>query len=156
MRPHDVSRYESLMQKTFAALTAAAFLAALGGCSTVHNESSTPAMQTPHRFQGKVTHTVKLDYLLFLPGGYKKSGTNKWPLMLFLHGSGERGTNVDKVTVHGPPKIVKTKKDFPFILVSPQCPDERTWRDILESNEAPPPVLAEGLELLARRAIERW
>jgi len=49
--------------------------------------------------------------------------------MLFLHGAGERGTNVDKVAAHGPPKVVKTKRDFPFILVSPQSPAERTWRD---------------------------
>ncbi len=86
-------------------------------------------MQTPQRFQKEITQTVDLDYLLFLPDGYKKTGPNKWPLMLFLHGAGERGTNVDKVAVHGPPKIVKTKKDFPFVLVSPQCPLDRVWRD---------------------------
>lgn len=86
-------------------------------------------MQTPQHFQKQITKTVKLDYLLFLPEGYKKKDTNRWPLMLFLHGAGERGTNIEKVTVHGPPKLVKTKKDFPFILVSPQCPDEETWHD---------------------------
>jgi hypothetical protein len=49
--------------------------------------------------------------------------------MLFLHGSGERGTNLAKVAVHGPPKIVKAKRDFPFILVSPQCPAGSIWSD---------------------------
>jgi predicted peptidase len=104
-------------------------VAALVGCTTNPKESTTQPRQTPQHFQKKITRTVKLDYLLFLPEGYKKSSTNKWPLMLFLHGAGERGTNLDKVTVHGPPKLVKTKKDFPFILVSPQCPDEQTWHD---------------------------
>ena len=55
--------------------------------------------------------TVKLDYLLFLPEGYSNDSDKKWPLMLFLHGSGERGSDVNKVKVHGPPKIVEKQKD---------------------------------------------
>jgi predicted peptidase len=114
------------------AITIAAFIA-LTGCGTVSTKQTdsvaTPAMQKPQRFQTQLTRTVNLDYLLFLPEGYKKSGSNQWPLMMFLHGAGERGTNIDKVTVHGPPKLLKGKRDFPFILVSPQCPDDRIWRD---------------------------
>ena len=121
------------MRTTFTAFAAAFLVATLAGCGTIQQPepatSVTPAMQTPQRFQATITHTAKLDYLLFLPEGYKKSGTNTWPLMLFLHGAGERGTNIDKVAVHGPPRIVKKEKGFPFILVSPQCPDDRIWRD---------------------------
>jgi predicted peptidase len=52
--------------------------------------------------------------------------------MLFLHGAGERGANVQKVATHGPPKNVTDHPDFPFILVSPQCPDNQTWsKDVL-------------------------
>src|SRR5437016_4658784 len=72
--------------------------------------------------------TVKLNYLLFLPEGYSDDSDKKWPLMLFLHGAGERGSDVNKVKVHGPPKIVENRKDFPFIVVSPQCPAEAWWR----------------------------
>jgi len=86
-------------------------------------------MQTSQRFQKKITRSIKLDYLLFLPEGHSGKSAKKWPLMLFLHGAGERGSDLDKVTVHGPPKLVKTKKDFPFVLVSPQCPTNQTWRD---------------------------
>src|SRR6266480_2789664 len=68
------------------------------------------------------TVTVKTNYLLFLPEGYGKEQDKKWPLMLFLHGAGERGSDVNKVKVHGPPKIVQKRPDFPFIVVSPQCP----------------------------------
>jgi predicted peptidase len=130
-----VSDYESFMHKTFAVLGAALSAAAFSGCSTVQpsaqerSMTTAPDMQTSQRFQKTISRTVQLDYLLFLPDAYKKSGTNKWPLMLFLHGAGERGTNLAKVAFHGPPKLVKAKKDFPFVLVSPQCPDERTWRD---------------------------
>ena len=53
-------------------------------------------------------------------------------MILFLHGAGERGTNVWKVATHGPPKNVATHPDFPFILVSPQCAERHVWsRDVL-------------------------
>ncbi|OVE74462.1 hypothetical protein BVX94_00165, partial [bacterium B17] len=65
------------------------------------------------------------DYLLYLPKGYGVPG-EKWPLLLFLHGMGERGPGINKVSKHGPPKIVK-KKDLPFVVVSPQCQAESFW-----------------------------
>ena len=121
------------MHKLSIALLAVASIGMFSGCNTLSDEepltSPMAAMQTPQHFRKQISHTAELDYLLFLPDGYKKERAKKWPLMLFLHGAGERGTNVEKVTVHGPPKIVKTKKDFPFVLVSPQCPAERVWRD---------------------------
>jgi predicted peptidase len=77
--------------------------------------------QAAKHFEAKVTMTVKLEYLLFLPQGYESSA-KRWPLMLFLHGAGESGADLAKVKIHGPPKIVESKPDFPFILVSPQSP----------------------------------
>jgi len=87
------------------------------------------SMHKPQKFKKKVTKTIDADYLLYLPQGYSAKATNRWPLMLFLHGAGERGKDLNKVAVHGPPKIVKSKPNFPFILVSPQCPDGETWSD---------------------------
>ena len=122
------------MHKPLFLLSAVAFAVALSGCSTVSSDSNDnsvsaqPAMQTPQRFQKSITRTVKYGYQLYLPDGYRKTG-DRWPLMIFLHGVGERGTNVNKVTVHGPPKLAKAGKNLPFVLVSPQCPDDRTWRD---------------------------
>ncbi len=72
-------------------------------------------------FEKEITIKVKLNYLLFLPEEYAKTDKS-WPLILFLHGRGESGTDLAKVKTHGPPKIVETKKDFPFIVVSPQSP----------------------------------
>ena len=77
--------------------------------------------QAEKHFEAKVAVTVKLDYLLFLPQGYEGSA-KRWPLMLFLHGAGESGSDLAKVKTHGPPKMVESKPDFPFILVSPQSP----------------------------------
>ena len=128
------------------ALLVAAGLPLLSGCTTLRdNETSSsaaqPGTQRQQHFHRQLTHTADLGYLLFLPEGYAATGPNKWPLVLFLHGAGERGTNLDLVTVHGPPKLVKTAKDFPFVVVSPQCPAEGIWHDdevlaLLESVNA--------------------
>ena len=92
-------------------------------------DTADDTMQKSQKFKQKITRNVSVDYLLFLPKGYNAKGDQRWPLMLFLHGAGERGNDLKKVTVHGPPKIVKNKPEFPFILVSPQCPESETWSD---------------------------
>jgi predicted peptidase len=92
-------------------------------------QSPAPAAQTPRNFQKTITKTVGADYLLFLPKDYDSSASKTWPLMLFLHGAGERGSDLELVTKHGPPKLVKERPDFQFIVVSPQCPAGQTWDD---------------------------
>lgn len=79
--------------------------------------------QQPGHFNSVIQKRVALDYLLFLPGG-KPSPR---PMIVFLHGAGERGTNVHLVATHGPPKIVQEKQDFPFVVLSPQCPPGEMW-----------------------------
>jgi len=66
-----------------------------------------------------------LEYLLYLPEKYEQS--ENWPLVLFLHGAGERGSDLKRVKKHGPPKLVAGGKQFPFILVSPQCGRNQWW-----------------------------
>jgi predicted peptidase len=83
-------------------------------------------------FQFRHTQDVQINYLLFLPKGYDPKASQVWPLILFLHGAGERGTNVWKVATHGPPKHVATQPAFPFIVVSPQCAEGKLWsKDLL-------------------------
>ena len=77
-------------------------------------------------FQKSFTGTIGYNYLLFLPEGYLDSTDNR-PLILFLHGAGERGNDLEKVKRHGIPKIVETWDRFPFIAVSPQCPANQYW-----------------------------
>ncbi len=66
-------------------------------------------------------------YQLFLPRGYSADKAAKWPLLIFLHGSGERGDDVAKVKVHGPPKIADRNPDFPFVTVSPLLGADQDW-----------------------------
>jgi len=90
-----------------------------------------PTGQHPQVFEKVVIKTLNCQYLLFLPEDYEKK-QQRWPMILFLHGAGERGSDLNLVKKHGPPKIVENKKDFPFIVVSPQCPQGQWWTEEVE------------------------
>ncbi|MCA9114562.1 MAG: prolyl oligopeptidase family serine peptidase, partial [Planctomycetaceae bacterium] len=85
---------------------------------------------------GQAEQTVELQvpaemrFLLALPEDYEQDQQKKWPLMLFLHGSGERGDNFDLVKVHGPPMQIAAGKKFPMIVASPQCPAGKRWQAV--------------------------
>jgi predicted peptidase len=78
-------------------------------------------------FSGEVTLKVGYHYLLSLPEGYEADTAKKWPLLVFLHGSGERGDNLELLNKHGPPKLIAAGKKFEAIVVSPQVPDKNIW-----------------------------
>lgn len=82
--------------------------------------------QTAVQLQKVIRTTVEGEYLLYLPEGYEE-GDADWPLLLFLHGAGERGDDLEMVKRHGPPKRIEEGDDFPFIVVSPQCPPNQGW-----------------------------
>jgi predicted peptidase len=84
-----------------------------------------PGGQEPQQFSKEVTKTLSAQYLLYLPKEYGKDPNTRWPLILFLHGAGESGTELERVKVHGPPKLVAQGKELPFIIVSPQCPSRQ-------------------------------
>jgi predicted peptidase len=121
------------MRYTTQFLCAAAFLALAASTSAQPASISIPpSTQSVKHFRFTKTKSAELDYLLFLPKGYDAKAEKRWPMILFLHGAGERGTDIWKVAVHGPPKNVATHPDFPFIVVSPQCPENQVWsKDVL-------------------------
>jgi len=75
---------------------------------------------------GNSARKATVHYLLSLPKDYDKQDT--CPLLIFLHGMGERGSDLNRVKVHGPPKLVRAGNTTPFIIVSPQCPKTEWWR----------------------------
>ncbi len=77
-----------------------------------------------------------LNYLLFLPEGYGADPEKKWPLIMFLHGAGERGNDPRALKRHGIPKIVERQPDFPFIAVSPQCSNNTWWQSYIGMLDA--------------------
>jgi len=64
-------------------------------------------------------------YLLYVP--QQKPPSGKYPLLLFLHGSAERGSDLNLLKRTGPFIFADTAKNFPFILVAPQCDPDRDW-----------------------------
>jgi predicted peptidase len=108
----------------------------VSGRSMAAEEKSGSGGQTEQMFQKEITKTVSLKYLLYLPKGYGQKKDQKWPVMLFLHGAGERGNDVNLVKKHGPPKLIDQGKEFPFIVVSPQCPTDSWWPEQVDALAA--------------------
>ena len=85
--------------------------------------------QQERAFEREITIKVGLKYLLSLPLGYEKSD-RPFPLLVFLHGSGESGDDLNRVKANGPPKLIETGKEFPFIVLSPQS-SGRGWNPVV-------------------------
>jgi predicted peptidase len=75
---------------------------------------------------GQPVSNTEIRFQFFLPKSYRDDGT-AWPLLLFLHGAGERGNDLELVKKHGPPKLVETNSEFPCVVASPQCPEHQRW-----------------------------
>lgn len=100
--------------------------------------------QTPFTFEHEITQPVTLQYLRYLPKDYGKESDRLWPMILFLHGAGERGDDIDLIKVHGIPRIVE-ERDLPFVTLSPQCPVNHWWGDYLPSLDA---LVSQAIETL--------
>lgn len=87
---------------------------------------STAAAAAPAQTPRTITVHSKVSYLAFLPKSYSAKGAPV-PLIVFLHGSGERGNDLNKVKAWGPPAIADKDPAFPFMVVSPQAPDGEWW-----------------------------
>jgi predicted peptidase len=87
-----------------------------------------------HKFERTITTTVGAAYLLYLPEGYGAEPDRRWPLILFLHGRGESGSNLDRVKRHGLARRLDEGLELPAIVVSPQCPAGGWWTtDVLSA-----------------------
>ena len=113
-------------------------------------------VQQAHTLRRNTPRRGEIRYLLFLPTAYAAQ-PQQWPLMLFLHGAGERGYDLHLVKRHGAAMIVEEHADFPFVVVSPQCPPYRAWSmdalaallDAIESRYAidPERIYVSGLSM---------
>lgn len=95
-------------------------------------------VQVEGSFQREVLRVLSYRYLVALP-----QGSGPWPLVLFLHGSGERGKNLENLKRHGPPRMMAEGRRFPYVVLSPQCPRGQWWS-------------AETLEALLDHALATW
>ncbi|MGC4022827.1 MAG: prolyl oligopeptidase family serine peptidase [Cyclobacteriaceae bacterium] len=79
-----------------------------------------------------------LPYRILFPENYDRS--KKYPLVLFLHGRGECGTDNEKQLIHGSKLFLSesARKNFPAIIVFPQCPEEDYWGSVKVDRSTSP------------------
>jgi len=70
---------------------------------------------------------VTYHYIDYLPQDYDTDTLKKWPLIIFLHGGSARGMDTLDLYDYGPFDQIYRGRDFPFIIVAPQCPKHIRW-----------------------------
>jgi len=100
-----------------------------------------PMIKSLHSIQTQ--SGMNLDYVVYMPDGL----SGDLPLVLSLHGAGERGKNIDLVDIHGFTKQAKAGIALPFILVAPQCPLDRYWSE---------PELVDGLIDIQKSCFQKF
>jgi acetyl esterase/lipase len=77
-----------------------------------------------------VLHGVTYHFQVYLPEEWRRDDRKQWPIILFLHGRGERGSEGMWQTQVGLPQAVRDHPDrWPFVIVMPQCPQSGYWTD---------------------------
>jgi len=82
--------------------------------------------------KNNVQKMQRLGYLLYLPEDYGQDPAKKWPLILFLHGSEERGEDPEIVRREALPRLLDEELDLPAIVLSPQCRSKARWSDMMQ------------------------
>lgn len=96
------------------------------GALAQDDSSAKPGEQVETKSTVKVGETEsEIRYLLYLPKNYESA--KSVPLVIFLHGSGERGDDLQQVAKWGPPQMIAQGKSFDAIMVSPQCDSGKRW-----------------------------
>ena len=93
------------------------------------------ARQSHQQETGFLNRTVQVRnivyrFQVYLPQEWRRDDHKRWPIILFLHGRGERGTEGMWQTQIGLPQAVRDHPErWPFIIVMPQCPQNQYWTD---------------------------
>lgn len=75
----------------------------------------------------ETVNVENLQYYLYFPDDYASNESVQFPLLLFLHGGGESGGDLEQLKTNGPPKLIAEGKKFPFLILAPQNPDKKKW-----------------------------
>jgi predicted esterase len=79
---------------------------------------------TIHAWQDTSLQTYGHGYMLYLPEGYETDTTKSWPLLFFLHGYGDRGSNLLVLAKASPFMYIREKGPLPFIIAAPLLTDQ--------------------------------
>jgi predicted peptidase len=72
-------------------------------------------------------NAAPLQHLVHLPPQYDAEPGKRWPTIVFLHGSGERGDDMSHLWRYGILKRIRQGANLPFIVICPQCPANESW-----------------------------
>ena len=72
-----------------------------------------------------------LQYRMLLPENFDEK--KQYPVLFFLHGAGERGSNNEAQLIHGSKLFLnpENRKNFPAIIIFPQCPQDDYWANVI-------------------------
>ncbi len=87
-------------------------------------------LELPENLNGVPAVHDDLRYLIYLPEGYAEDPDREWPMIFFLHGSGDEDYDSTYVLSFGLPAVLlagEQPEDFPFIVISPQAWPGETW-----------------------------
>ncbi|MEO0571053.1 MAG: PHB depolymerase family esterase [Bacteroidota bacterium] len=76
-----------------------------------------------------------LQYYLYYPDDYFSQEDQDFGLLLFLHGGGEAGQELNELKKNGPPKMMADGYPFPFLVLAPQNPHKKKWWNIQAVNQ---------------------
>ncbi|MFH5835520.1 prolyl oligopeptidase family serine peptidase [Proteiniclasticum sp. C24MP] len=80
-------------------------------------------------FKTTITEELTLSYLLELPKEYTHDSSDGFPLLLYLHGMGQRGSDLEQLYDNGIPKLLQEGRNLPFVTLMPQCPETTFWTE---------------------------
>jgi len=106
-----------------------ALILLMAGCSRAPRRVPLPIGQQPQIFSGELGSSLNREYLLYLPEEINRKKQKRWPVILYLHGGSLRGEKVERVKSYGLPRWLEKQRNFPFLVISPQCPPGQRWND---------------------------
>lgn len=107
------------------------------------------------RVEERVAGDGGLRYVLYLPAGYGDEASRRWPMILFLHGAGESGSDLSRVRTQSLPALIEGGLALPFVVIAPQCPASSTAplpgpvRDLAQATFSAPDMLPRLASLVA-------
>lgn len=115
--------------------------------SKPNHERPEPPQETGFLNRRIELHGVSYRFQVYLPEEWRRDDHKQWPIILFLHGRGERGSEGMWQTQIGLPAAVRDHPErWPFVIVMPQCPLTDYWTD--------PEMMAVAMAALDRETEE--
>ncbi len=70
----------------------------------------------------------KLNYIVYTPNVFREG----LPMIVFLHGAGERGKKIENLKRHGIPKLISEGREYDAVILVPQCHENRVWNNVVD------------------------